>query len=234
MKIVNIAFYYFFEMAGDLEKKRLEVKELCLRLGLKGTVILSPEGINLMVAGERNSICEFQDYLRSLIGSDHLFFKESDSDYIPFNRMRVKVKQHAIAMNTKVYPQMNSASHIEPEALKRWLDEKRDFILLDARNRFEYEVGTFEGAVRSELDHFRDFESYLTHLPEDWKEKPIVTFCTGGIRCEKVVPLLEMHGFKKVYQLNGGILNYFEKIGRKYFRGDCFVFDGRVSLNPAN
>lgn len=184
-----------------------------------------------MVAGEPSKIEEFKDFLRSLTGNSDLFFKESFSDEIPFNRMLVKAKQQLIPVDHPgVKPDMNDESHLAPEALKAWYEEKKDFIILDTRNDFEFNIGTFENAQQLNLVNFRDFDKKISELPEAWKEKPVVTFCTGGIRCEKALPILKDHGFKDVYQLHGGILNYFEKVGGDHYKGDCFVFDKRVAL----
>jgi len=174
----------------------------------------------------------FKDFLRELTGRDDLFFKESFSDRLPFNRMLVKVKQQIIPVDDPaISPTQSTAPHLSPETLKQWLDEGKDFVLLDTRNQFEFQVGTFEGALQMDLPHFRYFEGKLKDLPDDLKAKPVVAFCTGGIRCEKATPLMEKHGFKEVYQLDGGILNYFQKVGGAHYQGDCFVFDRRVALN---
>ena len=115
--------------------------------------------------------------------------------------------------------------------LKKWYQEKHDMIVLDTRNDFEVKLGTFENAMDLHIEHFREFSDAVDLLPADLKEKPIVTFCTGGIRCEKAAELMLQKGFKNVYQLDGGILNYFEKCGGDFYRGDCFVFDQRVAVN---
>lgn len=233
MKYTNIAFYYFFKVPGFLETSRKKLKRLCHSLGLKGSIILAPEGINLMVAGLPDSIREFKAFLEEWIGTQGLFFKESYSTHIPFNRMLIKVKSQTIPVNdSDVDPTRFTAPHLAPAELKQWLDEKKDILLFDTRNRFEYQVGTFELAEQVGVDHFRDFEKKLSEMPAEWKEKPVVAFCTGGIRCEKATPLMIKHGFKNVYQLDGGILNYFEKVGGSHYQGDCFVFDKRVALNP--
>lgn len=232
MKYTNVAFYYFFSPPGPLEKTRVTVKEYCLERDFRGTVILAPEGINLMVAGEAEKISEFEDYLRAMIGKDDLFFKHSYSDYQPFTRMIVRAKQQCIPVDFPgVKPDMFDATHLPPEELNKWYEENKDFVILDTRNEFEFNIGTFENAKQLNIENFRDFEKNIDKCPEDWKDKPLVTFCTGGIRCEKAVPILKEHGFKQIYQLDGGILNYFEKVGGAHYQGDCFVFDKRVALN---
>ena len=128
-------------------------------------------------------------------------------------------------------PAGSSAEYICPKILKHWLDEREDFVLLDARNQFEIEVGSFKNSVSLGIAHFRDFEASLKTVPDEWKDRPVVAFCTGGIRCEKAALLLQRHGFKKVYQLEGGILNYFKQVGVQHYEGNCFVFDQRVALD---
>jgi len=232
MIYTNIAFYHFFKVPEYLETHRRKIKRLCAKLALRGTVLIAQEGLNLMVAGRHHEIEEFKSFLRKFIGKENLFFKESSSSYIPFNRMLVKAKQQLIPVNdSSVDPEKSTAEHLPPETLKQWFDEGKDMLLLDTRNDFEVTVGTFEGAHNPHIAHFRDFEDKLQTLPEEWKKKTVVAFCTGGIRCEKATPLMRKHGFKNVYQLDGGILNYFEKVGGSHYQGDCFVFDRRVALN---
>ena len=132
----------------------------------------------------------------------------------------------------EIQPVENTSPKIEPEQLKQWLDEGREVVLLDVRNDYEVEVGTFVDAVPIGVDSFRTFPDAVDTLPAEMKEKPIVMFCTGGIRCEKAGPLMEGKGFGQIYQLNGGILKYFEDCGGEHYDGDCFVFDKRVAVDP--
>lgn len=234
MSFINIAFYYFFKPSGSLEAFRDELKQFCDERRLLGTILLAPEGINLMVSGTRSDIEAFKSRLTEILGKKDLFFKESVSQRQPFNRMLVKIKPQLIPVDRPgVQPDMNDATHLDPETLKAWYDSGRDFIILDTRNEFEYRIGTFQNAEHLNIASFRDFDKQLEKCPQEWKQKDIVTFCTGGIRCEKAVPILKDFGFKNVFQLHGGILNYFEKIGGKYYDGDCFVFDQRVAVTPS-
>lgn len=231
-KYTNIAFYHFFRIRGFVETSRKKLKRKCLELNLKGTILIAREGINGSIAGAPEQIKEMQAFLQSFTGHPNLPFKESFSDYIPFKRMLVKHKSVVIPMDdSEIDPAKFSAPRMSPEELKTWYDHKKDFIILDTRNHFEYAIGTFENAQEFNIKNFRDFEHKLDEAPKDWKNKPIVTFCTGGIRCEKAAPLMLKHGFKEVYQLDGGILNYFEQVGGENYKGDCFVFDGRIALN---
>jgi predicted sulfurtransferase len=133
----------------------------------------------------------------------------------------------------EVHPCEAPAPRLAPRELRRWLDEGRDFVMLDTRNQFEVDLGTFQNAHSLGLKSFSDFPRATSALPEELKHAPIVTFCTGGIRCEKAAPWLIRQGCREVYQLDGGILNYFEQCGDAYFRGDCFVFDQRMALDAS-
>jgi len=230
--IINIAAYKFVTL-DDLPRRRIGLKGLCGRLGLKGTILLSPEGINMFLAGTRDSIDEYLAFLRARSEFSGLEVKESFSDYQPFTRMLVRLKKEIIAFGVEsVDPRKKSAPRIAAKELKRWLDEGRPVTLLDTRNDYEIQIGTFKNAIPANVDDFRHFPKAIADLPDELKEQPIVTFCTGGIRCEKAAPFMEQAGFKNVYQLEGGILKYFEECGGDHYDGECFVFDQRVALDP--
>ncbi len=232
-RFTNLAAYRFASL-GELEPLRAELRAKCMEAGMRGTILLSPEGINFFVAAESAACDRFLARLRSIPGLAGLRPKISVSDQQPFNRMLVKIKKEIIAFGVAgIDPARRPAPRIGPGQLRRWLDEGRAVTLLDARNSYEVKLGTFRGARTLGLDHFREFPAAASALPESLKDAPIVTFCTGGIRCEKAAPLLEMAGFKNVFQLDGGILGYFEECGGAHFEGDCFVFDKRVALDPA-
>ena len=229
---LNIAAYKFVPLA-DLHGRRKELRRLATDLKLCGTILLSPEGINLFIAGEQDQIECFLETLQSEACFANLAVKKSWTDYQPFRRMLVKVKREIIAFGIdSVRPEIRTSPKLLPEQLKAWLDEGKELTLLDTRNDYELELGTFEGAVDLHIHHFRDFPKAAEALPSEAKEKPLVMFCTGGIRCEKAGPYLEQAGFKNVYQLDGGILNYFERCGGAHYNGDCFVFDHRVAVKP--
>ncbi len=232
-KILNTAFYYFFEIEGDVEQVRREYKSKCVELELMGTILIAREGVNVMVSGTEDHVENFKDFLRKKIGLDDLFFKDSWSDYQPFLKMLVKAKDQLIPVNDpSIKPAEFTGPRVSPEQLKQWYDEGKDMVILDTRNEFEFNIGTFENATHLNIEDFRAYEDKLQDVPKDWKEKTVVTFCTGGIRCEKASPLMLQNGFKDVYQLDGGILNYFEKVGGDHYDGDCFVFDRRIALKP--
>jgi RluA family pseudouridine synthase len=231
-QFVNIAAYKFVAL-DHLQQRRAELLSLCRTLQLKGTILLSVEGINMFLAGTRPHINEFLQQLTAQPQFSNLEVKESLSDHQPFRRMLVRLKKEIISMGVpEVRPQLQTSPKISPRQLKAWLDEGKELTLLDTRNDYEHEIGSFENSVLLPIDHFRQFPEMIDNLPADLREKPLVMFCTGGIRCEKAGPLMESRGFQHVYQLDGGILKYFEDCGGEHYRGACFVFDKRVALDP--
>ncbi len=232
-RYLNVAAYQFAVLT-DLRDLRSQLLEACRDWGLRGTILISPEGINLFVAGPEERVHRLLGRLRKIGGLEALEPKFSWSDHQPFRRMLVRIKREIIAFGVEgINPAVHTAPRLAAKTLKQWLDEGRPLVLLDTRNDYEIKLGTFEGAVPAGIDHFRDFPDAIRRLPGDWKGRPIVTFCTGGIRCEKASPLMEREGFQEVYQLEGGILKYFEECGSAHYQGECFVFDQRVGVDPA-
>lgn len=231
--IINISCYKFVSL-DNLQERRAAIRQTAVELGLRGTVLLSHEGINLFVAGPAESIRRFVEFLQSDPALADLQPKESLNDYQPFNRMLVKIKKEIIAFGIEsVAPGQRTSPKLPARELKKWLDEGRKVHLLDTRNDYEYDLGTFNNAIRMGLDHFREFPDAVARLPDVLKDEPIVMFCTGGIRCEKAGPFMEMAGFRNVFQLEGGILKYFEEVGGDHYHGECFVFDQRVAVDPS-
>ena len=229
--VVNIAAYKFVAL-DRLKPLRDSLRPLCKQLTLKGTILLSPEGINLFVAGPRESTAQLLRELRGDPRLADLTVKESVSRYQPFRRMLVKIKKEIITFDVKgIDPVGKPAPKISPETLKQWLDAGRDVTLLDVRNDYEVRLGTFDGAQPIGIDHFRHFPAAVSQLPNSLKSETVVMFCTGGIRCEKAGPYMEREGFQDVVQLDGGILKYFEQCGGEHYNGECFVFDQRVALD---
>jgi len=231
--VTNISTYRFAALTG-LKELREGLQASCKAWGLKGTILLSPEGINLFVAGAAESIDRLLARLRSIPGLEDLTPKVSLSEAQPFNRMLVRLKKEIISFGVEaVRPADYTSPKIAPRELKRWLDEGKPVTLLDTRNDYEVKLGTFKGAIDPAIKTFRGFPDAVRKLPEQLKDQPVVMFCTGGIRCEKAGPFMEMEGFRQIYQLDGGILKYFEECGGDYYEGDCFVFDQRVGVDPA-
>ena len=243
--IVNIAAYKYVALDA-LEERRATLKRLTSELQLKGTILLSSEGINLFLAGERQSIDTFLVSLRASSSAlEDLKVKESLTDYQPFRRLLVKLKREIVPVGhegrleieteqgkKQVEPIVDASPKLPPLELKRWLDEGREIALLDTRNDYETDLGTFEGAIDLRLKNFRQFPEAAAALPDEVKKNPVVMFCTGGIRCEKIGPYMKGLGFENIYQLEGGILKYFEECQQSHYKGDCFVFDQRVAVNP--
>ena len=241
MSIVNLAAYHFATIE-DTAAWRPFVTERCNALGLRGTILLAPEGINLFVAGTREATDAFIDYIRH----DALFegkfvnlqFKESLSDKQPFTRMLVKLKREIITMKKPaIRPELGRAPFVDAPTLKSWLDrghddEGRPVVMLDTRNAFEVDVGTFDDALDYRITKFSEFPEVIEQNRADLEGKTVVSFCTGGIRCEKAAIHMKEVGIENVYQLEGGILKYFEEVGGAHYHGDCFVFDYRTALNP--
>lgn len=229
----NIAAYKFAPLDG-LKALREELLGLCRREQLKGTILLSTEGVNLFVAGGRSGLEVLLQRLQSIPGLEGLQAKWSESGHQPFNRMLVRIKKEIIAFGMPgIDPSRRTSPKLAPSTLKQWLDEGRPVTLLDTRNDYEVKMGTFKNALAAGIDHFREFPEAVRKLPEGMKEQPIVMFCTGGIRCEKAGPFMEQSGFKNIFQLDGGILKYFEECGSAHYEGECFVFDQRVGVDPA-
>ena len=228
--VTNVSAYRFAPLDG-LKALRTKLLEACQSGGLKGTILLSTEGINLFVAGPAAAVDSLLEVVRSVPGLEGLEPKVSESREQPFSRMLVRIKREIIAFGIEgIDPARAPAPRVSPRELKRWLDEGRPLTLLDTRNDYEVELGTFRNAVPIGIAHFRDFPAAVATLPSLDPQHPIVTFCTGGIRCEKAAPYLLREGFGQVFQLDGGILKYFEECGSEHFEGECFVFDKRVGL----
>jgi UPF0176 protein len=229
---INLSVYKFTPLENLLELRQ-RLLELGHSRSLKGTILLSGEGINLFVAGLRADVDALIAELRRLPGLADLTPKESESADQPFNRMLVKIKKEIIAFGVEgIDPARQPSAKLAPRTLKQWLDEGREVTLLDTRNDYEVRMGTFRGAVPAGIDNFRDFPDAVSRLKPELKDKPIVMFCTGGIRCEKAGPFMAREGFN-VFQLDGGILKYFEECGGAHYDGECFVFDKRVGVDAA-
>lgn len=230
--ITNISTYRFAELSG-LKNLREELIADCKAWALKGTILLSTEGINLFVAGAAESIDRLLEKLRAIPGLEDLQPKVSLSETQPFNRMLVRLKKEIISFGVEaVRPANYTSPKLSAKELKSWLDEGKPVTLLDTRNDYEVKLGTFKNAIIPHINTFREFPDAVRKLPDELKHQPVVMFCTGGIRCEKAGPFMELEGFEQIYQLDGGILKYFEECGGDHYDGECFVFDQRVGLDP--
>ena len=237
MSILNISAYKFVGL-GDLDALRARMVERCTALALKGTILLAPEGINLFLAAPREAIASFVDWLHEDPRFADITPKESLSEEAPFGRMRVRLKKEIITMRApSIRPEEGRAPHVLPLDLRRWLDqghddEGRPVVLVDTRNDYEVAAGTFENTVEYGLSSFTGFPEAIAADRERFDGKTVVSFCTGGIRCEKAAIHMREIGIDHVFQLEGGILKYFEEAGGAHWRGDCFVFDERGAVDP--
>ncbi len=236
-EILNIAAYKFVSIDDALELRE-DLRSRAQSAGLMGTILLAPEGINLFLAGAADAVRGFLNGLRDDNRFTDLQTRESWSATQPFRRMLVKLKREIIRMDhPAIQPAAGRAPGVDAATLKRWLDQGHDdagkqIVMLDTRNAFEVDEGTFDSAINWRIDKFTQFPQALTEHREQLAGKTVVSFCTGGIRCEKAAILMREQGVTDVLQLEGGILKYFETVGGAHYRGDCFVFDGRRALAP--
>ena len=222
--------YYKFTKLSDLDNLRLEHEDICKSLGLFGKAVLSEEGINGCMSGEEDPINRYAEYIKIRYHIDSFDIKITDAKAHTFRKLWVKIKPQII--NTKNWDAHveNTGKYMEPEHLKKLLDTKEDIIIVDARNNYEYETGHFENAIFPNIRRFSNFHELARDL-EKYKDKQIVTYCTGGIRCEKASAFLIENGFKNVNQLHGGIIRYAKKFGSEHWIGKCLVFDNRNELD---
>ena len=242
MSVVNISCYKFVSLT-DREALKADLTARCLELGLKGTILLAPEGINVFLAGARAAIDAIVAHLRADPRFADLAPKESLSADPPFKRMRVRLKKEIITMkHPLIRPEAGRAPSVAAATLKQWLDRGcddagRPVVMLDTRNDYEVAAGSFDNAVDYPIGVFSEFPPLIAQHRDAFAGKTVVSFCTGGIRCEKAAIHMKAIGIEHVYQLEGGILKYFEDVGGAHYHGDCFVFDERegvsADLQPA-
>jgi UPF0176 protein len=234
--ILNISAYKFAAL-NDTAHWRESIRSQAHAHALKGTVLLADEGINLFLAGTESDVRAFLAWLIAHEVFEALIVKESWSDAVPFRKLLVKVKAEIIRMNhPTIRPHDQRAPAVDAKTLARWLDAGVDdagleVITLDTRNAFEVDHGRFRGAHDWRIGKFSDFPKALIEHRAELEGKTVVSYCTGGIRCEKAALLMAEAGVANVLQLDGGILKYFEETGGKHFDGECFVFDERALLD---
>jgi UPF0176 protein len=233
-QLVVAALYQFVELP-DYQSLREPLLDTCMSHGVRGTLLLAAEGINGTIAGSREGIDAVKTWLESDDRFNSLEYKESlmDADGIPFYRMKVKLKKEIVTLGVPgISPKMKVGRYVKPED---WNDLILDpeTVTIDTRNDYEYEVGTFKGAINPETKTFREFPEWVAQNLDPKKHKKVAMFCTGGIRCEKSTSYLLEQGFEEVYHLKGGVLNYFEEVPHteSTWEGECFVFDNRVTVN---
>lgn len=223
-----VILYYNFSKVDDAEEFRKQQRSLCETLNLKGRIYVSEEGINGTLSGEESAILDYQKNLCSIPGFENTEFKTDSCDRIPFAKLIVKIRKEIVALHVgeKLDPSQGGR-HLQPHEWRSVLESGHDYILIDVRNNYEHKIGHFEGAIKPDVENFFDFPSWVESQSFD-KNKKVLMYCTGGIRCEKFSVLMKKKGFKDVNQLHGGILNYAKQEGGAHFRGKCFVFDDRL------
>ena len=222
--------FYKFVKVKSLKKNKDFLQKFLISNHIRGTVIIAKEGLNGTISGSIKDIVKTTKKLKSLFSFKQFdSSNESKSKFQPFHKPKVKIKKEIVPMNLTINPkERNMKTHLEPTDWNKLIKNK-DTYIIDTRKPFEYKVGTFKKSVNPNVNNFRDFPKFLNKLK---KNQPVAMFCTGGIRCEKTSVYLNKKGFKNIYQLNGGILNYLNKIKKNesLWKGECFVFDNRISL----
>ena len=231
MKVAS--FYRFLDLA-DPAGFRDVLDGRCRDAGLVGTVLVAHEGINGTLAGPEYGIRAVLDWVQSRLALDPpLRARWTDADDAPFRKLKVRVKKEIVTLGRPdILPHRRTGTHVSPAEWNELL-QTPGMLVIDTRNHYEHEVGTFAGAVDPGTDSFRDFPTFAAALPGGDRERPVAMFCTGGIRCEKATALMLELGFEEVYHLEGGILNYLEQVpeAENRWQGECFIFDTRVALD---
>ena len=227
-----VAALYHFTRLADYEQLKAPLQDMCDLLGIKGTLLLAYEGINGTVAGTDKAISALLEYLRADPRLAALEHKESRSEDMPFYRMKIRLKREIVTMGVDgVDPNEVVGTYVDPKDWNALITDP-DVILIDTRNDYEVEIGTFKGALNPDTQTFREFPQWVEDNRENLKKPKVAMFCTGGIRCEKASSFMKQNGFDDVYHLKGGILKYLETQPEKesLWEGDCFVFDQRVAV----
>lgn len=225
----NILFYYFTPLE-DLQTLRDELFSTLESLEILGTILIAKEGINGCLTGQDEAIEKIMKYLSHDAGFKNIEFKIAEVDEHGFDKLKVKVRNEIITSHFGEDILDFKGDYVEPEELAQWYEDGEDFIIVDGRNNYESKIGHFENAICPDVDVFSESEKMFEDL-KGMEDKKIVTYCTGGIRCEKLSGLFKKHGFKNTYQLHGGIIRYGIEQGNKHWKGKCFVFDKRVAIN---
>lgn len=228
---INISGYRFTPIDNP-DQTLKDFNSLCADLAVMGSIYIASEGVNIGLSGNILEIQTFRRRLQEHTAFQNIRFHELYSTQMPYRKMTIKTRTELVPIEDPTI-KVGDFDHqyLAPQELKQWLDEGRDFILLDMRNDFEFQLGTFDSATQLDLRRFRKLQTKDEQIQELPKDKPIVTFCTGGIRCEKAGPYLEKQGLDNIYQLHGGIIEYLRQTKGAHWHGNCFVFDDRVSIN---
>jgi UPF0176 protein len=231
---MNVVSFYRFADVDDPAGLRGRLQVMCDKAGLLGTILVAPEGVNGTLAGDGDAIREVFSWIESRLALEApIEGRWTEADEAPFRRMRVRVKKEIVTLGRPdIRPDRTTGQHVGVDEWNRLISDPRTLVI-DTRNSYEFEVGTFRNAVDPQTDSFREFPAYATSLAEEGTDRPLAMFCTGGIRCEKATALMMELGFGEVYQLEGGILKYLEDVDDEdnLWDGECFVFDTRVAVD---
>lgn len=228
----EVILYYYFNTIEHPEQFAKQHKQYCKDLGIKGRIYISSEGINGTAAGTKEQMAQYKTDLRAIPGFENTEFKTDESDYIPFSKLICKTREEIVSLHVDGVDPKDGGNHLSPAEWRRVMEEE-DHVMIDVRNNYESKIGHFKGALKPDVENFFDFPKWLEEA-EIPKDKKVLMYCTGGIRCEKFSVLMKEQGWDDVNQLHGGILRYAKEEEGKHFEGKCFVFDDRlvVPVNP--
>jgi UPF0176 protein len=229
-----ITTFYKFLRLDNIESVQAQLENRAQELGIRGLVILGAEGINSTVsASSEATLGQFKSWIKDFLQAPDLLFKNSTAPSAPFRRFKVKIRDEIVTLGTPdLFPSAKSNHHLTPDEWNKVLKEEKDFLLIDTRNWYETKIGTFKGAIDPKIEQFTEFPEWL-EKQEYPKDKKMLIFCTGGIRCEKGILELQRRGYNNVFQLEGGILKYIEEHPNDQYEGECFVFDHRVAVDQS-
>lgn len=228
----EVILYYRFHKIEDPEAFCEEHKSFCKDLGIKGRIYIGKEGINGTLGGTHEQVQAYKDHLDAIPGFENIDYKTDSSDYIPFAKLICKTRDEIVALHEEDVDPARGGRYLEPHEWREVLESDEDYVLIDVRNDYESKIGHFEGALTPNVENFYEFPDWLDNLQVD-KDKKVLMYCTGGIRCEKFSVLMKEKGWEDVNQLHGGILRYGKEEGGVHFKGKCFVFDDRLVV-PVN
>ncbi len=233
MSCVCVTAYYKFVVLDNLTVYQSAIRDFCQKHSIKGIVLLAEEGINSTVAGSGEAIKAYKAFLKSFPAFQDLTFKDSSAKKIPFRRLKVRLKKEIVTLGQDgISPTKKVGTYVKPQDWNALITDP-EVLVVDTRNDYEVDIGTFKGALDPKTKSFRDLPKYVTENLDPTKHKKVAMFCTGGIRCEKSTAYMLEKGFEEVYHLEGGILKYLEEIPAEesLWKGSCFVFDQRVAVN---
>jgi len=228
----DVILYYNFSPIKDPEQFCQGHKEFCKELGIKGRIYIGEEGINGTLGGTPEQVAAYKEFLTDIEGFEDTAFKTSECDYVPFAKLKCKTRDELVALHMDDVDPEDGGEYLEPGEWREVMESDEEYVMIDVRNDYESKIGHFEGAVKPDVENFYDFPEWLDDFEAD-KDKKVLMYCTGGIRCEKFSVLMKEQGWEDVNQLHGGIQRYAAEEGGEHYKGKCFVFDDRLVV-PVN